>query len=73
MIKIPNVFGDSNINLTKEYVQEEGVINSGLDDEEKITNVCYYRFRNFISLFINSFKDGQNITDEIIHSKLVFV
>ena len=48
MIKIPNVFGDSNINLTKEYVQEEGVINSGLDDEEKITNVCYYRFRKFI-------------------------
>ena len=52
MIKIPSVFGDSNINLTKEYVQEEGVTNSGLDDEEKLTNVCYYRFR--ICLFLNS-------------------
>ena len=44
------MIGDPNINLTKEYLQEEGVSNSDLDDEEKQQTSVIYLFRK---LFIN--------------------
>ena len=62
------MIGDPNINLTEEYLQEERVSNSDLDEEEKQQMSVIYRFRivlfQKLSLIINSFKDGLSITDE---------
>ena len=45
-VKIPKQIGDPNINLTEEYLQEERVSNSDLDEEEKQQTSVIYRFRN---------------------------
>ena len=66
--------GASNINLTEEYLQEERVSNSRIDEEEKqqmsvFTGFGFFLFlRRIISLIINNSLDGQNKTDDLDHS-----
>ena len=43
----------NNINLTEEYLQEERVPNSNLDEEEKQQTSVIYRFRNYLLIFPN--------------------